>query len=201
MPTTFFADFIRAIFTSRPEILSSSEKNISFKDLHEVGSIDEMRKRIIDREVENIMRGSHSDQLAWIDSRLKTTLSEHQLWPSLVEIFERRNLITHTNAQISLQYLSICRNAGVDVKDLKVGDRLTVSSDYLKKSTYSLIEFGLSIVYNVWRHLNKDQANDAANALNEIAYEFIVRKQYSMAINLLAFAIKQPKKELDKQEK
>lgn len=45
----FLAELIRSIFISRPELLSSSERNLSFKDLMEIGSLEAARERIIER--------------------------------------------------------------------------------------------------------------------------------------------------------
>jgi len=59
----FLSQLIRCIFVACPEFLSSSERNISLKDLVEIGSIEAAREMIIENEVEPIIRDSHHQQI------------------------------------------------------------------------------------------------------------------------------------------
>ena len=118
----FFSGLIRVVFLTRPELLSSSEKNISFRDLVELGSVDEARERIIEKEIETIMRSSHADQLSWLEKQLKIRLRKDlDIWPDFIEVCERRNLITHTDGIVSSQYITACREHGYEVAEIKIG--------------------------------------------------------------------------------
>jgi hypothetical protein len=70
----FLSNLIRCIFLVRPELLSSSERNISFKDLIEIGSVEAARERIIEKEVESVLRDNHSQQIDWLEKKLDTPL-------------------------------------------------------------------------------------------------------------------------------
>jgi hypothetical protein len=58
----FLSELMRLVFLTIPEMLSASEKNISFKDLVELGSIEAARNQIIEKEVETFLRQSHHAQ-------------------------------------------------------------------------------------------------------------------------------------------
>jgi hypothetical protein len=98
----FLSELIRAIFIARPELLSSSERNLSFRDLIEIGSVDAARERIIEKEIETVIRKSHSEQISWLEFKLNMPLTKDlAIWPDFIEICERRNLLTHTGGVIS----------------------------------------------------------------------------------------------------
>jgi hypothetical protein len=94
----FLSQLVKCVFFVRPAILSSSERNISFKDLMEIGSVEAARDRIIEKEVESVLRESHSRQIEWLERKLDVTLRKDlKIWSEFIEICERRNLISHTN--------------------------------------------------------------------------------------------------------
>jgi hypothetical protein len=112
---SFLSQLIRCIFVTRPELLSSSERNISLKELTEIGSVEEARERIIDKEVESVIRDSHSQQIDWLERKLNMPLRKDlKIWPEFIEICERRNLLSHNNGEISAQYMAVCREHNVD---------------------------------------------------------------------------------------
>ena len=136
---SFLSQLIRCVFVARPEILSSSERNISFKDLIEIGSVDEARERIIEKEVKSVLRDSHAQQIEWLEKRLNMTLRKDLgIWPDFIEICERRNLLSHTDGKVSSQYLSVCREHGADCNNVSVGIQV------------------------IWRKLCPEQINEAA---------------------------------------
>ena len=55
------------MFVAKPEMPSSSERNISFKDLMEIGSVEEARQRMIEKEVKSVIRDSHAQQIDWLE--------------------------------------------------------------------------------------------------------------------------------------
>ena len=72
----FLSELIRAMFIARPELLSSSERNLSFKDLMEIGSVEAARERIIEKEIETVIRKSHSEQISWLEAKLNMPLTK-----------------------------------------------------------------------------------------------------------------------------
>ena len=192
---TFFGNLIRVILLARPEIISSSDRNLSFRDLVEVGSIESARERIIEREIDEVMRSSLSDQHGWIEQKLVLKIKDgNVLWPGLVEMLERRNLITHTDGVVSSQYLQAAKKFGFEAADVKLGDRLDVQGAYLREKIDLVLEFGIKLIQVVWRKILPLQLDSAVGDLNHVAYELIVDRRFKLAANLLKFGLDEMKK-------
>jgi hypothetical protein len=117
----FLANLIRCIFVERPEMLSSSERNISYKDLTEIGSVEAAREQIIEKEVESVLRESHSQQIDWLEKKLDIPLRKDlKIWSEFIELCERSNLLSHANGLVSSQYIAVCKRHDVDLKNVSV---------------------------------------------------------------------------------
>lgn len=98
----FLSKLIRLIFITKPETLSSSERNISFRDLVSLDSVEAARELVIEKEIETVIRKSHQEQITWLENKLGIPLTkELDVWPNFVELCERRNLFTHTDGKVS----------------------------------------------------------------------------------------------------
>jgi hypothetical protein len=191
----FLGQLIRAMFIVQPGLLSSSERNISFRDLVEIGSVEEARERIIEREIEAVLRSNHADQIAWLESRLKTPLTKDlAIWPDFIELCERRNLLTHTGGVISGQYLSVCRAHGCDMGAYKIGQRLNVEARYYRRAVSIILEMGMKLIQVVWRKIVPEDIETADKELNYFAYELIVKRMYALAATMLKFGLFEMKK-------
>jgi hypothetical protein len=190
----FLSNIIREIFSICPEILSSSEKNISFRDLVEKGSVDAVRQMIIEKEVETVMRSSHADQIAWLERKIKipTKIDEH-LWPSFIEICEFRNLLTHTGGVVSSQYLTICTKHGADINQKVIGRRIDVNQKYYAKAVQVISEFGSKLAQVIWRKLVPNEIELADNTLNDFSYRLITKRRYHTAATILKFGLEMKK--------
>ena len=130
---SYLGQLITELLTYKPEILNSGEKNISFTDLTKLGSIEAAREHIIAKEVETVLRKSHSEQFDWLSStfglKLKSGLNS---WGRFIELTERRNLFVHCDGIVSAQYLKVCARNDVEVdKEISVGHALGASKDYI----------------------------------------------------------------------
>jgi hypothetical protein len=191
----FLSNLIRTILLKKPEILSSSEKNFSFKDLLEIGSIEAARERMIEKEVETVIRSSHAAQIRSLEKTLSMTLTKDlKIWPDFIEICERRNLITHTGGIISSQYISVCKEHGVDVSARSVGDELTIDQKYYVHAVSVILEMGIKLTQVIWRKLEPSEIELAATELNEFAYKMIVDRRYKLAAEILEFGLQTSKK-------
>jgi len=100
-------------------MLSSSERSISYKDLTEIGSVEAAREQIIEKEVESVLRDSHSQQIDWLEKKLDIPLRKDlRIWPEFIELCERRNLLLHADGLVSSQYLAVCKRHDVDLKNI-----------------------------------------------------------------------------------
>lgn len=187
----FLGQLIAEFLRVKPELLSSSEKNISFRELQEFGSIDAARERIVEKEVESVLRTSHTDQFAWLERKLGVELSKGlDSWSTFIELTERRNLFVHCDGIVSSQYLQVCRNNRVKLDDgVELGTQLGASRDYIRKAYECLYEISVKLTQVVWRRLLPHELSRADSALINVTYELLDEKQNRLANNLLTFAV------------
>lgn len=191
----FLSQLIKAIFITKPEILSSSERNISFKELVEFGSVEAAREGVIEKEVEAVIRLSHAEQIEWLEKKLNMPLRKDlKIWPDFIEICERRNLFTHTNGVVSSQYIKICKEHG-HKSERKIGDALSVDSKYYQKSVSIILEIGYKLTHVVWRKLCPKELAIAASELNEFAYRLIAKRRFKTAVVMFEFGLYDMKKQ------
>lgn len=186
----YLGSLIRKIFLIKPELLNSSEKNLTFSKLSEYSSIEEAKEYIIEKEIETVLRDSHSNQFKWLESKLGMTLTKDlPSWKSFIEITERRNLFVHCNGVVSSQYLSVCSKHKVEFDEIiSTGQELEVDDKYFAHSYRCLYEIGVKLSQVIWRKLLPESILDADSSLNDIIYRLLQRKEYKLAINLSEFA-------------
>lgn len=199
----FLADLIEGMYTLCPSLLNSCEREYTFSELLEFSSIDDIKKNIIEKEVECVLRESHAKQFEWLSKKLKIKLTEDlPNYDDFIEITERRNLFVHTRGKVSRQYISAVSAKFQDGKDgnlLKAGDSLGASPDYVNHCYNILFEIGVKLGQVVWRKL--DEANsleEADTLLISIIYDLIRKGDYNLASVLSDFATKSYVKDFDK---
>lgn len=86
----FLGGLIRNLFLMKPDTLSASDKNITFSELVEFGSVEDAREYMIEKEVETVLRKSHSEQFDWLENKFGLPLRKDlSIWPNFIEITER----------------------------------------------------------------------------------------------------------------
>lgn len=187
---SFLGQLLKKILLFKPEIIDSKDKNISLSDLVTLGSVEAARERIIDKEVESVLRSSHSDQFTWMENVFSLALTKGlDSWPTFIELTERRNLFVHCDGIVSEQYLKVCEKYKVGVsKDVFVGHKLLADKKHLKNSYETLYEIGLKLSQVLWRKLAPNDIEKAEDSLSHFIYELLIEENYSLARNLLDFA-------------
>jgi hypothetical protein len=187
---SFLGKLIRQIFEVKPEILNASERSLTFSRLRELKTIEEAKEFIIEKEVETILRDSHSEHFNWLENKLGIVLrKELPVWEKFIEITERRNLFVHNNGVVSSQYLSICRANKVKFeKECQVGDKLDVTVDYFDLAYKSLYEVAVKLTQVIWRKLLPHDLESADESLNDICFELLKHKHFDLSDILLDFA-------------
>lgn len=187
---SFLGKVIREIFQARPEILNSSEKNLTFSKLLELKSIEEAKELIIEKELESVLRDSHSDHFEWLENKLGIPLRKDlPVWQEFIEITERRNLFVHNDGVVSSQYLSVCRHHKVKYdKEPILGNKLNVDADYFEKAYKCLFEISVKLTQVIWRKLLPIDIEKADESLNDICFELLRQKQLDLSTILLDFA-------------
>ncbi len=125
------------------------EKTITFSEFVELSATNtmaEIKKKYIDREVEELMRMSVSEWYRIFETRHSAKFSfENDEFNDFLEIYYRRNVVVHNNGRVNDTYNAFTK------AELEVGDRLVTNRDYIKKS----IKGVLIILYGTFWGLKK----------------------------------------------
>jgi hypothetical protein len=186
----FLGSLMRAIFSSRPEMLKASGLTLSFSQLSDFDSIDAARAHVLEKEVENLLRESHVEQFEWLEGKFNLKLRESlPVWPKFIELTERRNLFVHSDGIVSSQYLKVCKENKVPIGDgVTLGTKLRVSPRYFQAAHRAVFEIGVKLAHVLWRKTNPNDLKAADKNLADITYETLRDEEYELAITLLEFA-------------
>lgn len=188
----FINQLLRILYEIRPEYLNQSERNLTFSTLIEFDSMEEAREFIIEKEVESVLRKSHSEHFDYLENKINMPLRKNlPVWKNFIEITERRNLFVHCDGVVSSQYLKVCEMHNVELGEIKVNERLAITPEYFDKSYKSLFEISVKLTHTLWRKLLKEDLKNADKHLNEVCYKLLTNKQYKLADILLNFACEQ----------
>lgn len=185
----FFGRLIRWYFNKVPAALKQSDKSLTFSDLMAFDEICAAKEFLIEKEIEAVLRKSHADQFSWFEQKLGIPLRKDlSIWSVFIEVTERRNLFVHANGVVSHQYLRVCKEHGVDVTGVSIGQKLSVTPAYFLEAANAIIEIGVKLSQVLWRRVSPDEIAKADSALNDIAYNLLENEKYELSKLLLDFA-------------
>ena len=197
----YLANLIECAYTLKPQLLNASEREFSFSDIIAFETIDGLKKHVIEKDVESIIRESHIKQFELLskkfDVKLTTDLPSYN---DFIEITERRNLFVHTNGKVSSQYLKTCKERPVDHKDkdIEIGEELLATPMYVEHCYKVLFEIGVKLGQVIWRKLDKN-LEEADDCLINIGYELIKARKYQLACIIMDFSRKPYMKHFNKE--
>lgn len=181
----FLSKLLRTIFTLHQEIVFTSDKEMKFSELVKYSSIQEAKDHVIEKEVESILRNSHHEQFSWMERKFDIKLTSGlEVWPAFIELCERRNLLTHTGGQVSMQYQKICAEHNYTV-DHPVGSKLVTDAAYFKKAVQIISEVGLKLCHVLWRKIEPKDREAADKHMNNTGLSLIQSREYLVAERLL----------------
>lgn len=188
----FLNRLLRAIFEIKPEILNSSDRNLTFSQLVEMGTITDAREYIIEKEIDTILRKSHSEQFDYLENKLGMELRKKlPIWQTFIEITERRNLLVHCDGIVSNQYIKNCNDHNCLIEKIKVGDKLGVPPKYFSEAYRCLYEISVKLTHTIWRKLAINDLLNADRDLNDICFQLINNNSSKIADILLSFGCEQ----------
>lgn len=184
----FMGKLLKWIYSNKPELLNISEKYISYPELMKFKSFEEAKESIIEKEVDNFLRESHSKQIIILENLLKITLTKGlDIWPTFIELTERRNLFVHANGVVSRQYLVNCTQSKVKLENIKIGDHLSCPPDYINQAYYILFEMAFKLSQVVRRKLLPDKIDQADDNVINTSFNLLLKEEYALVIKLLSF--------------
>lgn len=191
---SFFSGLVRCVYSLCPNKLNESQKSITYKDICDYRSIQEIRKMLIDSVIEDLLRDSHDKQFSWLAKAFDLdTVKKFDGWSQFVELTERRNLFVHSDGIVSLQYLSVCKDHKVSVAGISLGQKLAADSVYFNES-YKLvyrmaIQLTQILINRLYIGTYTNDTSDRDKVLINNVYELISEEHYDIAIAVSNFAL------------
>jgi hypothetical protein len=192
----FIGELLKVALSINPEWLKTTEKSITYEKLIEMKSIDNAIVGVINEEIESLLRGSHQEQIEFIDKKLKIGIKENfSRLSDFLEIAERRNLIAHTGGKVSRQYLDKCQKFGHNhTKPPEIGTRLNIDDEYISHTFSVFFEIGLRISQGSYRRLFQNDIEEADRWLNHLAIRFLNQAEWELAERICEFDLSIPDK-------
>ena len=187
---TLIVDVMAKMLRLQSEWLEKSERSLSVSRLAKANSIEELINEQIAEELYQFSRGSHSEQASYIRRNFGIDIPKHwKRWPDYIEIFERRNLVAHGEANFNARYASICTREGHKGSDKLIGEEVRLSKSYLNQSLEVLMEFAVLLSFSLFRKFVAEKEEEAFTNLNEAAFKLIQHQQYVVAERICAYAL------------
>ncbi|WP_205272503.1 hypothetical protein [Lactococcus taiwanensis] len=151
------------------------EKTLSFKQIEELGGLEEAKDYLIEKTVEDIMRGS---QIHWLEYIAKNTLKDFYKelvgdeQQKFIEFFLKRNLIIHNNSKINKKYINATKKDSTDEQKKElIGNRISVNEEYLLENLSLIYIVGIKSSYYVTKKNFGTKRKEIFNFYHQIAYE------------------------------
>jgi hypothetical protein len=178
---TYFENTISKIFKTdfekHPDRICLENKTISYSVLETSENIADIKDYLIDIEVTNLMYKSVSDWLEYLKKNLKLKMEYvTEKLPQLKEIIARRNIIVHNNGIVNNIYLN--QIVGSDVKK---GDVLTVSREYIDTAINLVETIGIAIIIEIWLKECRKNSNDLDKIYSTIYDEYLSNERWAEA--------------------
>lgn len=199
----FLGSLIRNIYQLRPDLIN---KNIQYtlEDILSFASIEELKIETVEKEIESLLRSSHTEQFKTLESKIKTDLRKIDIWPDFIELTERRNLFVHADGIVSSQYIKVCKTAGLTFPEEDIGKKLHADLAYLNQAFYVMYEIILKLGFTLWRiYFEKDEREFAHSDsyLIHVVFELLCKEEYKLAIKIGEFLVKQHRHSNDKRKR
>ena len=187
----FIGNLLDAIYTKKPELYKTLKKEISLSDLIEISNIEDIKRNILEEEIDSFRRGSYVEQFSDLESKFSIdTLKKFDDWPSFIECAQRRNLMTHNGGCVSQQYLKVCIKEGFKFPQVpKIGQELTLGPDYLFDTLKSISKIAFMLTHTLWRKIFPEEVSLADKAMNNSIYFLLEQKRWRTASEFGEFSL------------
>ena len=192
------AEILRISYRTFPERLKNRNKSLNYDDFIDARSIDEIRDRFIEREIDVLLRDSHLEQLDYLDKHFKIGIIEKfSSLADLSELVQRRNLFVHSGGVINRHYLEACKKTGYTLSgDQKLGEELHVSEEYFDRSVEIVYELGLYIAQSITRRLFPKKLEIIDGHLLDWGFDHLKEERWKFAAIVFQYGMDLPDKHI-----
>lgn len=139
----FNKDFFFKLYSSKPELMKSDQKQINYKEILNFTSLEELHNTIASREVEKFGRINIDELAIVLNDKFNIKIEEDfEYWNVLRENYYRRNIVVHYNGKISENYLK-----KMNLPPKKLNEDLVVDPSYVNFCSYNIGAY-LDFIFN-----------------------------------------------------
>ena len=192
----FIGDLIRGIHKLHPDRLKKSEKTLNYEEITALTNLEQAVDRLIDKEVDKVLRDSHAAQIKYLELQLSVQIREIlPVWSEFIELTERRNLLVHCGGEVSSQYLRNCKQNGCPAPaSLTEGNILHVESAYLRRCHSVLIEVSTKLAQTILRNLFPRDLRRVDSAINTYGIDLLTQGRSDLALMVFDYLCGLPTK-------
>lgn len=191
---SFIGNLLKAVYYKRQDLLKDVSREISLKDLMGFSTLEEIKKDMLEKEIDSFRRNSYIEQFSDLEKTFGLkTLTQFSEWPSFVEMSQRRNVMAHNDGRISQQYIQTCNRESVCFETSPIiGSELELTNEYLFKSILTVAKVGFMLAHTLWRKLLSNEVDIANVAANESIFKLLAAKRWRAAASFGEFTLSQP---------
>ena len=185
----FIGSLVKELLNAKPEILSDSDRQLTFSQLKRFQNFEDAQNFIIEKEIDSLLRKSHSDQIEWIKNKFNIKISPGEdLWASFIELTERRNIFVHADGNVTTQYFNTCSKLNLKhIKDIRIGTELWVPQDYFEDAFSTVYELGFKLGQVLWRKIIPNEIEDADLQIINISFDLLDLEKNELAYKICHF--------------
>lgn len=181
----FISRLLHFYYDQYPDAAGIKEKSLSFSELKTFQTIKDAESYLLEKKVEQVIRGDFSSWISTLKKELKLNLGYlDELFEDLVECFQRRNIIVHAGGIVNSIYYS--KVSDKFKEKINIGDNISPTEEYLEEKLWQVQIVFLLVAFELWKKLEKSNENRAELLIN-IAYDNLKPGKWTVAKGLSFF--------------
>lgn len=186
---SFLSKLLMEVFFFYPGVSSLCDKALKLEMIKNESNVDEIKRKFISYQIEEIMRDSHNNQIEWIDKKLKTSIKKSfKMMREFVFLTELRNIIIHNNGKVNSIFKTNLKKSGWDVSKYNNNEEVDLTLEIVKQSFDTVISLMITIYISLCNKLFKKEEDLVTCINDDIIYEYLLEQNYnkvSLISNLL----------------
>lgn len=190
----YTGELLAGIYARKPQLFDKLDRKIDLVDVLTARSIEELKKSVLESEIEKFRRKSYVEQFEELESTFGLKLKAFDRWADFVECSQRRNLLTHCDGIVSDQYIKMCKEVGYPEQEIaSLGTQLKLGPTYFLATCELMIEVGLKLGQTLWRKILPEELEEADDHMHSAQFDALNSQNWPRAIVMGEFAINLPK--------
>lgn len=169
------------------KLIESKDKVYTINELEMFESIESAKEYIIDKKIENLIRGSFEDWYKFLKEKMSLSMGYmNNDYDTMVEIFQRRNIFMHNDGIINRIYIS---NTEPQVRyDGKIGESIRLTKEYLENAINILEKNFVLIAFELWKKREKDDKSRGA-FFAQLSVKYMMQERWTLLESATIFIV------------